>query len=128
MLTARAENFLWGRPDLDETIARLRAFVDVGADVVYAPGLRTLADIEHVCRSVDRPVNVVMGLTGLSTTVADLDEVGVKRISVGGSFARAAMTGFIAAAREVREHGTFTYSDRIISDSDAGAFMQQHPR
>ncbi len=100
MLTARAENFLWGRPDLDETVARLRAFAEAGADVVYAPGLRTLADIEHVCLSVDRPVNVVMGLTGLSTTVADLEKAGVKRTSVGGSFVRAAMTGFIAAARE----------------------------
>ncbi len=128
MLTARAENFLWGRPDLDETVARLRAFAEAGADVVYAPGLRTLADIEHVCLSVDRPVNVVMGLTGLSTTVADLEKAGVKRISVGGSFARAAMTGFIAAAREVRDRGTFTYSDRIISDSDAGAFMERRAR
>lgn len=128
MLTARAENFLWGRPDLDETVAGLCAFADAGADVVYAPGLRTLADIEHVCLSVDRPVNVVMGLTGLWTTVTDLERVGVKRISVGGSFARAAMTGFIDAAREVRDHGTFTYSDRIISDSDAGALMERHPR
>jgi 2-methylisocitrate lyase-like PEP mutase family enzyme len=128
MLTARAENFLWGRPDLDETVARLSAFADAGADVVYAPGLRTLADIEHVCLSVHRPVNVVMGLTGLSTTVADLQKVGVKRISVGGSFARAAITGFLDAAREVRDHGTFTYSDRIISDRDAGAFMERHPR
>lgn len=128
ILTARAENFLWGRPDLGETIARLRAFADAGADVVYAPGLRTLADIEHVCRSVDRPVNVVMGLTGLSVTVADLQKVGVKRISVGGSFARAAITGFLDAAREVRDHGTFTYSDSIISDSDAGAFIERRPR
>jgi 2-methylisocitrate lyase-like PEP mutase family enzyme len=128
LLTARAENFLWGRPDLDETIGRLRAFADAGADVVYAPGLRTMTDIERVCLSVDRPVNVVMGLTGLSATVADLETVGVKRISVGGSFARAAMTGLLDAAREVRDHGTFTYSDRIISDNDAGAFMQQRPR
>ncbi len=128
LLTARAENFLWGRPDVDETVARLQAFADAGAGVVYAPGLRTLADIEHVCLSVDRPVNVVMGLAGLSTTVADLDKVGVKRISVGGSFARAAMTGFLDAAREVRDHGTFTYSDHIISDSDAATFMEQHPR
>jgi 2-methylisocitrate lyase-like PEP mutase family enzyme len=128
LLTARAENFLWGRPDLDETIARLCAFADAGADVVYAPGLRTLADIERVCLSVDRPVNVVMGLIGLSATVADLQNVGVKRISVGGSFARAAMTGFLDAAREVRDHGTFTYSNHIISNNDAAAFMEQRPR
>lgn len=109
LVTARAENFLHGRPDLDDTIARLKAFVEVGAPVVYAPGLPDLAAIEKVCRAVERPVNVVMGLMGPSYSVAELAAVGVRRISVGGSFARAALGGLVRAAKEVQEQGTFTY-------------------
>jgi 2-methylisocitrate lyase-like PEP mutase family enzyme len=90
LLTARAENFLYGRPDLDDIIRRLQAFSEAGADVLYAPGLPSLDAIRTVCEAVDKPVNVVMGLKGVPLTVAALEEAGVKRISVGGSFARAA--------------------------------------
>ena len=110
LLTARAENFLHGRPDLDETIRRLQSFAKAGADVLYAPGLTSLDAIRTVCASVSRPVNALMGFTGATFSVDELAAVGVKRISVGGSFARAALGGFVRAAREVKEKGTFTYA------------------
>lgn len=110
LLTARAENFLWGRPDLKDTINRLNSFAEAGADVLYAPGLPDLTAIRTLCAAVDRPVNVVMGLGGINIPVADLAEAGVKRISVGGSFARAALGAFFRAAEEVRDHGTFSYA------------------
>ncbi len=110
LLTARAEGFLWGRHDLDEIIRRLQAFSAAGAHVLFAPGLPSLDAIRTVCTSVDKPVNVVMGLKGAPYSVDQLAEAGVKRISVGGSFARAAMSAFIRAAREVKEQGTFTYA------------------
>lgn len=123
LLTARAENYLWGRPDLDDTIRRLQAFSKVGAHVLYAPGLRDIETIRTVCAAVDKPVNVVMGLQGAIFTVAELEAAGVKRISVGGSFARAAMGAFIRAAREVKEQGTFTYSADAVPASQAIAYM-----
>jgi 2-methylisocitrate lyase-like PEP mutase family enzyme len=128
ILTARAENFLQGRPDLDDTIRRLQAFEAAGADVLYAPGLPSLEAIRTVCLSVNRPVNVVMGLAGRAFSVAELETAGVKRISVGGSFARAALGGFIRAAREVKEHGTFTYADDAISHRDASSYMHDTSR
>ena len=90
LVTARAENYLWGQPDLDDTIRRLQAFSAAGADVLFAPGLPDIEAIRTVCRSVDKPVNVVMGLSGRRYTVDELSAAGVRRISVGGSFARAA--------------------------------------
>lgn len=109
-LTARAENFLWDRPDLDDTIKRLEAFQEAGADVLYAPGLRTLEDISAVVRAVDRPVNVLMGLQGVQASVAGLSELGVRRISVGSALCRAALGAFLRAAREMREEGTFEWA------------------
>jgi len=123
VLTARAENFLHGRPDIEDTIRRLQAYAAAGADVVYAPGLPDLEAIRRVCASVDKPVNVVMGLRGPKYTVDELREAGVKRISVGGSFARAALGGFMRAAREVREKGTFTYAADAIPHADVMAYM-----
>ncbi len=123
LLTARAESFLWDRPDLDDTIRRLQAFSEVGADVLYAPGLPSLDAIRTVCAAVDRPVNVVMGLSGVPLSVDQLQDAGVKRISVGGSFARAALGAFVRAAKEVREHGTFTYATDALPDAEAAAFM-----
>ena len=111
MLTGRAENYLHGRTDLADTIARLQAYQAAGADVLYAPGLRNLDDIATVVRNVDRPVNVLMGLTGVKLTVDDLARAGVRRISVGGAFARAAYGGFLKAAREVRDTGSFDFND-----------------
>ena len=110
VLTARAENFLHGRPDLDDTIRRLQAFEAAGADVLYAPGLKSLDDIRTVCSAVSRPVNVVMGLPGVTFGMAELAEAGAKRISVGSAFARLAFGALIRAAREIAEQGTFTFS------------------
>lgn len=124
LLTARAENHIYGRIDLDDTIRRLQAYANAGADVLYAPGLPSLAAIKTVCDAVDKPVNIVMGLQGVHATVTDLQSAGVTRISVGGSFARAAMGAFIRAAKEVREFGSFEYAADAISDADAAAFMR----
>jgi 2-methylisocitrate lyase-like PEP mutase family enzyme len=123
VLTARAENFLHGRPDLDDTLRRLQAFEVAGADVLYAPGLPSLDAIRIICAAVSRPVNVVMGLSGRAYTVEELAEAGVKRISIGGSFARAALGALVRAAREVKEHGTFTYAADAIPDAEASAHM-----
>jgi 2-methylisocitrate lyase-like PEP mutase family enzyme len=114
-LTARCENFLVGRTDIHDTIRRLRAYQEAGADVLYAPGLATKEDIAAVVRSVDRPVNVLMGLQGAQLNVAALSELGAKRISVGSSLSRAALGGFLRAAREMREHGTFTFAQEAVS-------------
>jgi 2-methylisocitrate lyase-like PEP mutase family enzyme len=107
VLTARAENYLHGRPDLADTIARLQAFQEAGADVLYAPGLRTLEDISQVVREVDRPVNV-LALEGMPP-VAELAQAGVSRISVGGAFAFAALGAVVSAAAELREQGTYGF-------------------
>lgn len=128
LLTARAENFLHGRPDLGDTIARLQAFSEAGADVLYAPGLPDLEAIRAVCASVAKPVNVVMGLKGARYSVAELAGAGVKRISVGGSFARAALGGFLRAAREVKERGTFSYADDALPHAEAHRFMAHGSR
>lgn len=124
VLTARAENYLWNRPDLDDTIRRLNAFSKAGADVLYAPGLPNLDAIRTVCSAVDKPVNVVMGLRGATYTTEQLKVAGVKRVSVGGSFARAALGAFVRAAREVKNYGTFTYATEAISHADVSAFMR----
>ncbi|MCA9861498.1 MAG: isocitrate lyase/phosphoenolpyruvate mutase family protein [Thermomicrobiales bacterium] len=114
VLTARCENFLHGRPDLEDTIRRLQAYEQAGADVLYAPGLRDLATIRTVCSAVTRPVNVIMGLPGATYRVTDLADAGVKRISVGSALARLAYGTVAAAAREMSERGTFTFADGII--------------
>jgi 2-methylisocitrate lyase-like PEP mutase family enzyme len=123
LLTARAENFLYDRPNLDDTISRLQSFAEAGADVLYAPGLPGLEAIREVCSSVSKPVNVLMGLQGATFSVEELAAVGVKRISVGGSFARAALGAFVRAAREVKDKGTFTYAADAISTAELTAFM-----
>jgi 2-methylisocitrate lyase-like PEP mutase family enzyme len=105
--TARAENFLFGRADLEDTIQRLSAFEAAGADVLYAPGLKDLDSIGQVCRAVGTPVNVVMGLAGLEATLDELAAVGVKRISLGSTYARLAYGAFLAAARQTVETGRF---------------------
>ena len=128
VVTARAENFLHGRPDLDDTVRRLQAFVEVGADVVYAPGLPNLDAIRTVCEAVEKPVNVVMGLKGSTFTVEELQASGVKRISVGGAFARAALGAFMRAAQEVKEKGTFTFSADAIPDAEASSYMANSKR
>jgi 2-methylisocitrate lyase-like PEP mutase family enzyme len=111
VLTARAENFLRGNPSLDDTIRRLLAFEAAGADVLMAPGLPDLDAVRAVCAAVKKPVNFMAGIKGKSFTVAELADAGVKRISLATSLFRAAMTGLLTAASEVREHGTFNYLD-----------------
>jgi 2-methylisocitrate lyase-like PEP mutase family enzyme len=128
MLTVRADNFLYERPDLDNTIRRLQAFAEAGADVLYAPGLPSLDAIRAVCASVPKPVNVVMGLQQPLLSVDELAAVGVKRISVGGSFARVALGAFLRAAKEVKERGTFTYAADAIPDEEAAAYMAESHR
>ncbi|CAM3900194.1 oxaloacetate decarboxylase [Castellaniella denitrificans] len=118
MLTARAENHLHGRTDLKDTIRRLQAYQEAGADVLYAPGLRTREDILAVVRSVDRPVNVLMGSPGMHFTLDELSDMGVKRISVGSALSRAAFGAFLHAGREMAEHGTFTFSEEAVSYAD----------
>jgi 2-methylisocitrate lyase-like PEP mutase family enzyme len=122
-LTARAENFLRGRPDLKDTIRRLQAFQNAGADVLYAPGLTTRDDIAAVVTSVDRPVNVVMGLRGVQLSLAELSAIGVKRISVGSALARTALGAFLRAAQEMREHGTFTFAKDAANPRDVAAMF-----
>lgn len=124
MLTARAENFLAGRPDLKDTIGRLQAYQEAGADVLYAPGLTSRDDIATVTKSVDRPVNVVMGLSGAQFSVAELAEIGVRRISVGSALSRAALGAFLRAAREMRDNGTFTFAADAVSYRDISAAIK----
>ena len=122
-LTARAENYLHGRPDLKDTIKRLQAFQEAGADVLYAPGLASKDDIATVVRSVDRPVNVVMGLRGAQVGVAELSAIGVRRISVGSALYRTALGAFLGAAREMREQGTFTFAKNAVSPLEVNSIF-----
>ncbi|MDD1532849.1 MULTISPECIES: isocitrate lyase/PEP mutase family protein [unclassified Bradyrhizobium] len=109
MLTARAENFLHGRKDIDDTIRRLQAFESAGAGVLYAPGLYDLATIRTVVSSISKPFNHVMGFADPTLTTAQLSAVGVKRISVGGAMSRYALAAFLSCAREMKDNGSFTY-------------------
>ena len=110
-LTARAENLIYGRPDLKDTIRRLEAFAEAGADVLFAPGLKTREEIATVIRAVaPKPVNVVMGLNDASFTLEELEKIGVKRVSLGSSLARAAYGSFFRAASEIRQKGTFAFA------------------
>lgn len=123
MLTARAENYLHGRPDLKDTIARLQAYQEAGADVLYAPGLKTDQDIAAVVSSVDRPINVLAGLQGMDLTLEALSKLGVKRVSIGGSLARAAFGAMLRAGREMRDHGTFDFTRSAVSHADISAML-----
>jgi 2-methylisocitrate lyase-like PEP mutase family enzyme len=123
-LTARAENFLRGNPDLDDTIRRLQAFERVGADVLFAPGLPDLAAVRTVCSALSKPVNFMVGMPGKSFSVSELTAAGVKRISLATSLYRAAMSGLIAAAREATERGTFGFVESAVSSRDLAAFLR----
>ena len=116
LLTARAENLIHGRPDLKDTIRRLEAFADAGADVLYAPGLRTREEIDAVVRAVaPRPVNVLMGLAQGDFSVDELAGLGVKRISLGSTLARVAYGSYLRAAEEIRQKGTFTFAAGTVA-------------
>ena len=123
MFVGRAENYLHGRPDLDDTIRRLQAFADVGADCLYAPGLTTAEEIRAVCAAVSKPVNVIMGRKGSPFSVADLAAMGVRRISVGSAMSRAALGAFLRGAREIREQGTFGFAEDALPFAEANEMM-----
>jgi 2-methylisocitrate lyase-like PEP mutase family enzyme len=123
-LTARTNAFSRGNGDLEETIKRLQAFEKAGADVLFAPGLPDLASVRAVCAAVSRPFNFMVGAKGKSFSVAELEAAGVKRISLATSLYRAAMSGLVEAAREVKERGTFGYLDRSITTPELNGFMR----
>jgi len=125
VLTARSENFLRGRPDLDDTIRRLQAFESAGADVLFAPGLPDLAAVRAVCAALSKPLNFMVGIKGKSFSVAELEAAGVRRISLATSLYRAAMGGLIEAAREVKEGGTFGYLERSVTTQELVGFLQR---
>lgn len=124
VLTARAENHLHGVGDLDDTIARLRAYEKAGADVLFAPGLPDLEAVRAVCAAVEKPVNFMAGIRGKSFTVAELEAAGVRRVSLATSLYRAAMSGLIAAAREVREQGSFEFLEHTLATPEILKLMR----
>ena len=122
-LTARCENFLRGNPSLHDTIRRLQAFADAGADVLMAPGLPDLASVKAVCDAVSKPVNFMAGIRGKSFTTADLAAAGVRRISLATSFYRAAMSGLVTAARNVLDDGEFGFLDTTMTTPELNAYL-----
>ncbi len=114
-----------GKPDLADTIARLQAYQHAGADVLYAPGLVRREDIAAVVNSVDRPVNVLAGMPGLAMNRAELAALGVKRISIGSGLSRAALSAFLRGAREMREHGTFLFTESTLTLREIGAMFEE---
>jgi 2-methylisocitrate lyase-like PEP mutase family enzyme len=124
VLTARAENFLHGRADLQDTIDRLQAFERAGADVLFAPALPDLASVRAVCDAVGKPVNFMAGIRGKSWSIPELEEAGVRRVSVATSIFRAAMTAVLDAGKEILEDGTFGYLDRSATSSDLARFLR----
>jgi len=123
-LTARSENFLRGKPDLEDTIKRLQAFEKAGADVLMAPGLPDLESVRKVCAALSKPFNFMVGIKGKSFSVAELEAAGVRRISLATSLYRAAMSGLFEAAREVKEKGRFSYLEHGLSSLELSKFMR----
>jgi len=124
-LTARAENFIRGKPDLDDTIARLRAYEKAGADVLFAPALPDLAAVRTVCSAVSKPVNFMVTIKGKSFSVAELAQAGIKRISFASSLYRVAMTALIEAATEIKSSGTFGYLENTMTSADLYKFLPE---
>jgi len=123
MLTARAHNLMYPNSSLDETIRRLQAFAKAGADVLFAPGLPDLAAVRAVCGAVSKPVNFMVGIKGKSFSVDELATAGVRRISLATSLYRAAMTGLLDAAREVKEEGRFSFVEKSVTTADLNKLM-----
>jgi 2-methylisocitrate lyase-like PEP mutase family enzyme len=124
VLTARAENFIRGHPDLEDTVRRLQAYERAGADVLFAPGLPDLVAVRTVCAALRKPFNFMVGIPGKSWPLAELEGAGVRRVSLATSLYKAAMTGLVAAAREIREKGTFGYLDGTISSKELSGYMR----
>jgi 2-methylisocitrate lyase-like PEP mutase family enzyme len=125
VFTARAENFLHGKADLDDTVRRLQAYERAGADVLFAPGLPDLAAVRTVCSALKKPVNFMVGMRGKSFALADLAAAGVKRVSLSTSLYRAAMTGLLAAGQEVSKTGTFGYVETLMSGAELDKYLQR---
>jgi len=125
VLTARAENFLRGSPDLEDTIRRLQAYERAGAEVLFAPGLPSLEAVRTVCASLRKPFNFMVGIPGKSWPLAQLEGAGVRRVSLATSLYKAAMTGLMSAAREVLEKGTFGYVDAAIASKELSGYMRR---
>lgn len=123
MLTARAENYLHGRKDLGDTIRRLQAFQEAGADVLYAPGMTDMKEIATLISSVDQPVNVLAGMQGTHFDLNELSRVGAKRISVGGALTRVAYSALLGAAREMKDHGTFSFVNGPITSREIAGLI-----
>jgi 2-methylisocitrate lyase-like PEP mutase family enzyme len=123
-ITARAHNFLYSQPSLDETIRRLQAYERVGADVLFAPGLPDIASVRTVCAALRKPFNFMVGIPGKSFTVGELEAAGVRRISLATSLYRAAMTGFLDAVREIQDKGEFTFLDRSVGTPELIKLME----
>lgn len=123
LLTARAENFLHGRPDLDDTVRRLQAFERAGADVLFAPGLPDLAAVRTVCSALRKPVNFMVGMRGKSFPLSELAAAGVRRVSLSTSLYRAALSGVAAAGLEVKERGTFGYVESIMRSDEVASYL-----
>ena len=123
MLTARAHNFLYAAPSLDDTISRLQAFEKAGADVLFAPGLPDLASVRAVCAAVSKPFNFMAGIKGKSFSVGELAAAGVRRISLATALYRAAMSGLLDAAREVKDTGQFGFLDRCVTTPELNKVM-----
>jgi 2-methylisocitrate lyase-like PEP mutase family enzyme len=128
MFVARAENYLYGRPDLDDTIRRLQAYEAAGAEVLYAPGISRAEDIRSVCAAVKKPVNVLVGLKNApGLTLRELEGLGARRVSIGSGFCRAAITAFVHAAREVRDDGTFNFANEALYMSELAEMFGMPP-
>jgi 2-methylisocitrate lyase-like PEP mutase family enzyme len=125
LLTARSENFLRGKPDLDDTIRRLQAFEKAGAEVLMAPGLPDLASVRAVCAALKKPVNFMAGIKGKSFSVPELAAAGVRRVSLATSLYRAAMSGLVDAARELQGQGSFGYLERSLTTPELNAYMEK---
>jgi 2-methylisocitrate lyase-like PEP mutase family enzyme len=125
VLTARAENYVRGVSDLDDTIKRLQAYEKAGADVLFAPGLPDFEAIRLVCSAVSKPVNYMSGTRGRVFSLTELASIGVKRVSVATAFYRAAIDGLISAAREVQEHGTFSFVDRVVTSPEISKYLRE---
>jgi 2-methylisocitrate lyase-like PEP mutase family enzyme len=124
VLTARAENFIRGHPDLEDTIRRLQAYERAGADVLFAPGLPDLAAVKAVCQALGKPFNFMVGIPGKSWPLAQLEAAGVRRVSLATSLYKAAVTGLVLAAREIREKGTFGYVEGAIASKELSGYMR----
>jgi 2-methylisocitrate lyase-like PEP mutase family enzyme len=125
LLTARADQFMHGRPDLAEVIRRAQAFEEAGADVILAPGLADKEEIETLAHALDRPLAVIMGLSSYRPSLTELGWIGVKRVSVGSALSRVALTAFLTAAREMREHGTFGFAADAIPFAELNGLFRQ---